>query len=61
MREKIKSPCIGKCNLNKETQMCDGCKRTASELLRWRSMNKQEKKEILSRLNRPECIIMVED
>jgi uncharacterized protein len=42
----IASPCIRNCCLD-EHDVCVGCHRTLSEILRWSSANDQQKREIL--------------
>ena len=46
----LKSPCVDKCNLNHEKNICDGCYRTADEISGWRSYSDKEKKIVLKKI-----------
>ncbi len=47
--EKIISPCIDKCVINKEGY-CTGCFRSIREISEWAAMTNQERQKIMSQL-----------
>jgi uncharacterized protein len=44
------SPCVGICRLDPVTRLCQGCRRTAGEIVRWSSAGSEEKLAILAEL-----------
>ncbi len=42
----VKSPCISVCSLNEE-DVCIGCFRTVSEIIGWRQMDDDERREVV--------------
>jgi len=44
------SPCIGICSTSFGDDVCYGCKRTASEVIEWNSLQDDEKDKINRRL-----------
>ena len=46
----VPSPCIGVCWLNDDTQLCEGCLRSADEIRDWMIMDKAEKLALLEQL-----------
>lgn len=44
------SPCIGVCQLDKDTGFCLGCLRTADEIGAWRDASAAFRREILMRI-----------
>jgi predicted Fe-S protein YdhL (DUF1289 family) len=44
------SPCIGVCQINPLTQLCDGCFRNEDEVADWWDLSPAEKQQILERL-----------
>ena len=46
----VKSPCIDKCKLNEENNLCIGCHRTVEEIAEWNSYNNEKKKDVLKLL-----------
>ena len=49
--EEVESPCIGVCKLDRKG-VCEGCKRTASEIKHWWDMSNSEKSKVINRLNK---------
>lgn len=48
MKLYLKSPCIGHCRLNKEKQICEGCKRTIKEITLWHDLSEEEREKVLT-------------
>lgn len=46
--EEVASPCIGVCQLQPGTRLCDGCLRTVAEITEWRSASPHRRREILA-------------
>ena len=46
----FESPCINNCKLNEVTDICEGCGRTIKEIMQWRFMTNEERKEIIKRV-----------
>lgn len=46
----VNSPCIKRCEFDKENQICTGCFRTLEELRKWRTMTDPEKAAALNRI-----------
>jgi len=47
----IKSPCTKICQIDKNSGICIGCKRTTDEISQWQSYTDDEKNKILQRLS----------
>lgn len=59
---KIKSPCINKCNLNPKTSLCEGCFRSLDEIKYWVIMTDNERVKTLDRVeNRKKGIPVISD
>ena len=43
----LKSPCVEKCDLNPDNDICTGCLRTSREISDWTGYTNEEKKEVL--------------
>ena len=43
----IKSPCIDKCQMRPNTNLCGGCFRTIDEIARWSNFTNNQKIHIL--------------
>ena len=50
MRKKIQSPCVHICKLKND--VCIGCGRTLDEIASWTTMTKEERQEVLERIER---------
>ena len=48
----VPSPCIGICNMNKRTGLCEGCFRTIDEITQWSSANEAHKKTVWVEIKR---------
>ena len=46
--ESVKSPCVGKCKIDKG--QCRGCGRTLSEISEWRDMTNEQRRNVLTRI-----------
>ncbi|MFS4438686.1 DUF1289 domain-containing protein [Paracoccaceae bacterium GXU_MW_L88] len=46
----LTSPCIGICQINRETRLCLGCHRTINEIGAWSRMSEEERKEVMALL-----------
>ena len=44
--ERVLSPCVSICALDQQ-DVCIGCHRTADEILRWRQMTDEERRQVL--------------
>ena len=44
------SPCIGICQINPLTQLCDGCFRNEDEVANWWDLSASQKREVLDAL-----------
>jgi predicted Fe-S protein YdhL (DUF1289 family) len=47
----LRSPCVGVCELDIETDRCLGCLRTLAEIAAWPTLGDAEKQRLLDRLN----------
>ncbi|WP_135080623.1 DUF1289 domain-containing protein [Terasakiella sp. SH-1] len=45
--ENVKTPCTGVCTLDDEDKYCIGCYRSRAELVGWRKMDNDEKRDVL--------------
>mgnify|MGYP006060869091 FL=1 len=43
----IKSPCIEKCEMNPQTDLCEGCFRNIGEIVNWSNFTDNKKIHIL--------------
>ena len=43
----IKSPCVEKCEMNPQTNLCEGCLRTIDEIVNWSNYTNNQKNKIL--------------
>jgi predicted Fe-S protein YdhL (DUF1289 family) len=50
MEQKIESPCIRSCKLDKSKDVCISCNRTMEEIRNWRYYTDEKKLEILNKL-----------
>ncbi len=48
----IQSPCIDICNINPDTELCEGCFRTVDEIAEWATYSDEEKLEILAAIEK---------
>ena len=46
----IQSPCIMICEIDRATQLCNGCGRTLDEIARWGSLSDRERAAIMAGL-----------
>ncbi|RRJ85288.1 DUF1289 domain-containing protein [Aestuariirhabdus litorea] len=46
----VASPCVSICALNEE-DICIGCYRTDQEIMRWREMGEEEKRQVVRMAN----------
>lgn len=44
------SPCIKVCSMDDDTGFCLGCARSLPEVARWRSMSREQQKQVLALL-----------
>lgn len=44
------SPCVGVCRLNPETGLCEGCRRTISEIAEWSGYDEVRRRAVLAAL-----------
>ena len=49
--DKIDSPCIDICTIDRDSGECIGCGRTVEEVRNWTNFNNLKKKQILENLN----------
>ncbi|MDB4311949.1 DUF1289 domain-containing protein [bacterium] len=47
----IESPCISECRIC-EDDICEGCKRTLTEIVEWGRMSEEDKEEVIRRLEK---------
>jgi hypothetical protein len=47
-----KTPCIGVCQIDKQTKLCVGCYRTLQEIGVWRRMPDEERDKVMADLPR---------
>lgn len=46
----VGTPCIGVCSTAIGDSICKGCGRTSDEVIRWNTMNDEERREIADKL-----------
>jgi len=46
----VRSPCINICRIEAATRLCEGCRRSLDEIVRWRGMTAREKQEVIATL-----------
>lgn len=44
------SPCVGVCRLDPETGLCEGCRRTISEIAEWPGYDEARRRKVLAAL-----------
>ena len=55
----IESPCINICELDPNTDLCLGCKRTKEEITKWVHYNNKEKVKIIKKAQKREILIRI--
>lgn len=50
MSERIKTPCVQVCVLDRQERLCIGCLRTGEEIAGWTSMTDAERERIMAEL-----------
>jgi hypothetical protein len=50
MQQKIISPCVDVCKIDKQTGFCKGCYRTIREITNWSKLNYDAQKDLLKTL-----------
>ncbi|MCY4031227.1 MAG: DUF1289 domain-containing protein [Hyphomicrobiales bacterium] len=50
LETQIESPCIGVCEIDMASGFCRGCGRKSKEISAWRSLEPQQRQEILEQL-----------
>ena len=53
----VKSPCKNVCELDPNTDLCLGCKRTKGEIAKWINYNDEERDRIIKKAQNREFII----
>lgn len=48
----VASPCVSICNINHESQLCEGCFRTLEEIGAWPQMDNTGKLEVWAQISR---------
>lgn len=48
----VPSPCIGLCELDRESALCQGCLRTIDEIAAWGSLDASARQRVLAALER---------
>ena len=46
----FESRCKNNCKLNEKTDICEGCGRTIKEIMKWKVLTDEERKEIIKRI-----------
>jgi predicted Fe-S protein YdhL (DUF1289 family) len=46
----LRSPCINVCRIDRRSGLCEGCKRTTDEIMRWPYASEAEQAAILAQL-----------
>jgi len=46
----VLTPCLGICRINRSTQLCEGCHRTAAEVAEWLFYSNEQKQDIMQQL-----------
>jgi predicted Fe-S protein YdhL (DUF1289 family) len=54
-RDKIESPCVNICVINRETKLCTGCARTTDEIASWSIMSPDERRAVMDDLPKREA------
>lgn len=44
------SPCISVCRINRRSRLCEGCRRSMSEIADWLELSDDQKREIIADL-----------
>jgi predicted Fe-S protein YdhL (DUF1289 family) len=47
---KVKSPCIDICKIDKKTGLCKGCLRTKREIKAWKKLSKTEQRDVIGQI-----------
>ena len=50
MKDKMESPCINVCVIDKASGLCAGCGRSLEEIARWSSFSSAERRRIMNEL-----------
>lgn len=48
----VASPCIGVCNMDKRSGLCEGCQRTLDEIAQWSSASDEWKRAVWEEIAR---------
>ncbi|HYF19689.1 MAG TPA: DUF1289 domain-containing protein [Ramlibacter sp.] len=48
--EPVPSPCINVCRIEPGSGLCEGCRRTIEEIMDWRTLSDDGKREVWARL-----------
>ncbi len=48
---RISTPCIKVCLIDRDTGLCEGCGRTAEEVVRWGRMSEAERLAVMAELD----------
>ena len=46
----VLTPCLGICRINRRSQLCEGCCRSAVEVAEWLFYSNEQKREIMEQL-----------
>lgn len=46
----LRSPCVSICEMDAQSGLCRGCRRTLNEIARWSSMTEAERDQVLAAL-----------
>lgn len=46
----VLTPCLGICRINRHSQLCEGCHRSAAEVAEWLFYSNERKREIMDQL-----------
>jgi predicted Fe-S protein YdhL (DUF1289 family) len=44
------SPCIGVCRINRDSHLCEGCRRTLTEIAEWLHLSDDQKRAVIAAL-----------
>jgi predicted Fe-S protein YdhL (DUF1289 family) len=44
------SPCTGVCRINRRTYLCDGCRRSVTEIATWLELSDEQKRALIAEL-----------
>lgn len=58
MTERVASPCISVCALDKD-DVCMGCSRTGQEIMNWGKMSNDERREVLKKVAERESLLYI--